>query len=127
MEFRTQKDLLEHLGKNPNDRKLVSRMIIRGEVYKKSWWYVLANKDAIISELNKKLEDYDQLVEKVNKLSSENSRLLREKNELIQQMIDKWSSGDKDEIINKVYKYLIQVAHIQVDKTEFKEWLESTN
>jgi len=34
MEFTTQAELLEHLGKNPNDRSLVQRMIARGEVVK---------------------------------------------------------------------------------------------
>jgi len=34
MEFTTQAELLEHLGKNPNDRNLVHRMMKRGEVFK---------------------------------------------------------------------------------------------
>ena len=32
MEFRTQRELLEYLGKNENDRNLVQRLIIKGEV-----------------------------------------------------------------------------------------------
>jgi len=32
MKFQTKKDLLRYLGKNEEDRKLVDRMIARGEV-----------------------------------------------------------------------------------------------
>jgi hypothetical protein len=32
MEFTTQRELLEYLGKNPDDRNLVQRLIIKGEV-----------------------------------------------------------------------------------------------
>lgn len=51
MEFETQRALLEYLGKNPNDRSLVQRMIIRGEVYKEDWMYILVNRDEKIKEL----------------------------------------------------------------------------
>lgn len=43
MEFETQKALLEYLGKCPDDRKLVKRMIGRGEVYKKDGMYYLVD------------------------------------------------------------------------------------
>ena len=55
MEFTTQAELLEYLGKNPNDRNLVQRMIIRGEVEKRDWMYVLINKDEIIKELRERI------------------------------------------------------------------------
>ena len=32
--FQSKKEVLEYLGKNPNDRRLVDRMIIRGEIEK---------------------------------------------------------------------------------------------
>lgn len=51
MEFETQRALLEYLGKNPNDRSLVQRMIIRGEVYKENGMYILVNRDEKIKEL----------------------------------------------------------------------------
>ena len=41
MEFGTQRELLEYLGKHPDDRKLVQRMIKRGEVFKKDGVYYL--------------------------------------------------------------------------------------
>jgi hypothetical protein len=32
--FQNQKEVLEYLGKNPNDRNLISRMIRKGEIEK---------------------------------------------------------------------------------------------
>ena len=43
MEFSTQRELLEYLGKCPEDRKLVQRMIKRGEVYKMDGIYYLVD------------------------------------------------------------------------------------
>jgi hypothetical protein len=57
MEFTSQKDLLEYLGKNPNDRNLVKRMMRRGEVYMEDSIYHLVDKDAIIEELKNEIEE----------------------------------------------------------------------
>ena len=32
--FQNQKEILEYLGKNPNDRNLIGRMIRKGEIKK---------------------------------------------------------------------------------------------
>ena len=56
MEFRTQRELLEYLGKNENDRNLVQRLIIKGEVVREWDMYVLVDKDARIAELEKEVE-----------------------------------------------------------------------
>lgn len=53
--FETKKALLEYLGKDPNDRKLVDRMVSRGEVYMEDGMYYLVDKDAIIKELREKI------------------------------------------------------------------------
>ena len=126
MEFRTQRELLEYLGKNPNDRKLVSRMRNRWDVRKESWVYILTKKDELIWEIEKWKEEYKKIIEECNRLANENARLIKDKNELIQRIIesDKWSS-EKNEIVNKVYKYLTQVLHIRLDKSEFIEWIDN--
>ena len=41
MQFRTQRELLEYLGKNPDDRHLVQRLIASWDVYKDGGMYVL--------------------------------------------------------------------------------------
>lgn len=126
MEFRTQRELLEYLGKNPNDRKLVSRMRIRWDVRKEGWVYILTKKDELIWEIEKWKEEYKKIIEECNRLANENARLIKDKNELIQRIIesDKWSS-EKSVIVNKVYKYLTQVLHIRIDKSEFIEWIDN--
>lgn len=53
--FETKKALLEYLGKDPNDRKLVDRMVLRGDVYMEDGMYYLVDKDAIIKELREKI------------------------------------------------------------------------
>lgn len=57
MEFYTQKELLEYLGKNPNDRSLVQRMVIRGEIIKRDGVYILINKDRMITELEREVKE----------------------------------------------------------------------
>lgn len=57
MEFYTQKELLEYLGKNPNDRSLVQRMMIRGDVIKRDGVYILMDKDKIITELEREVRE----------------------------------------------------------------------
>lgn len=53
--FETKKALLEYLGKDPNDRKLVDRMLSRGEVHMEDGMYYLVDKDAIIKELEARI------------------------------------------------------------------------
>lgn len=60
MEFTTQAELLEHLGKNPNDRSLVQRMIARWEVVKEWWMYVIVDKDVIIRELMERIKELEK-------------------------------------------------------------------
>ncbi len=38
MDFTTQRELLEHIGKNPNDRSLVQRMITAWKVWRNGDW-----------------------------------------------------------------------------------------
>ena len=56
MEFASQKDLLEYLGKNPNDRNLVKRKMRKGEVRMEDGMYILVDKDSIIHELEEEIK-----------------------------------------------------------------------
>ena len=49
--FETKKALLQRLGKNENDRKLVDRMLLRGEVVMEDGMYYLVDKEERIREL----------------------------------------------------------------------------
>lgn len=61
MGFETKKALLEHLGKNPNDNKLVDRMMRRGEVYLEEGMYYLVESEEVVKlkERIKELEKSD--------------------------------------------------------------------
>ena len=59
MWFETKRALLEHLGKNPNDNKLVDRLILRGEVVKIDGMYEVVDKDVIISILRDKVSELE--------------------------------------------------------------------
>lgn len=55
MGFETKRALLEYLGKNPNDNKLVDRLILRGEVEIRDGLYYVVDKDGEIKELKEKI------------------------------------------------------------------------
>lgn len=61
MEFETKKALLEYLGKNPDDRKLVDRMIAKGKVYKDNGMYVLVDRGSLLDEVIRLREDVKEL------------------------------------------------------------------
>ena len=62
MKFQTKKDLLRYLGKNEEDRKLVDRMIARGEVVMEWRLYVIEDK-ANADDLEYLNREYEKLEE----------------------------------------------------------------
>ena len=62
--FQSKKEVLEYLGKNPNDRRLVDRMIAKGEIEKRDGEYVLFEKgaDAETEALRKEVEELKKKV-----------------------------------------------------------------
>lgn len=65
MKFQTKKDLLRYLGKNEDDRKLVDRMIARGEVVMEWRLYVIEDKASAddLEYLNKEYEKLEGLLD----------------------------------------------------------------
>lgn len=65
MKFQTKKELLRYLWKNEDDRKLVDRMVARGEVRLEWRIYVLEEKEKEISSSSSDLEylnrEYERL------------------------------------------------------------------
>ena len=70
--FRTQREVSEYFGKNPNDRSFISRRISRGLIERKDWGYEIVEKNGPTvnpteierlrwenSELKEKLKEYD--------------------------------------------------------------------
>ena len=64
--FQNQKEILEYLGKNPNDRNLIARMIRKGEIKKTDDWYELLPKvdDGELAELKVKNEELEKKVKR---------------------------------------------------------------
>lgn len=62
MKFQTKKELLRYLWKNEDDRKLVDRMIARGEVRYEERLYILEDKEvASASDLDYLNKEYERL------------------------------------------------------------------
>lgn len=59
--FQSKKEVLEYLGKSPNDRKLIDRMISKGEIEKTEDWYKLVEKISgeEVEELKKRVSDLE--------------------------------------------------------------------
>ena len=60
MEFDTKRELLEYLGKNPTDNKLVDRMMARGEVVKRDGVFYLVVEDEV-SRLRRKVKELESV------------------------------------------------------------------
>ena len=61
MKFNTKKDLLRYLGKNEDDRKLIDRMVARGEVKVEGRIYVIEDKKASETDLEYLNKEYEKL------------------------------------------------------------------
>ena len=124
MEFRTQRELLEHLGKNENDRNLVQRLIIKGEVVRDGDMYVLVNKDERIAELEREVE----------KLRSEIVTMKESNWDLTEAKIQ-WEYWEKEarkysqycaDIVDVCYRKIKQEmgSRFTEDEETFKEWIQ---
>lgn len=145
MQFETQRQILEYLGKNPNDRSLVQRMILRWEVYKEDWMYILVtNKNTIIEE-NRELklkvkelrvycdtldsENHNLSIE-VEELRKGNEKNLKEELEVAKAQWDYYlrmaeaEREDKEKRIEKAFRWI--KGHVKwANWEEFYEWLMS--
>lgn len=91
--FQSKKEVLEYLGKSPNDRKLVDRMISKGEIEKTEDWYRLVEKVSgeEVEELKEKVAEQEK---RIAELEEEN-RMLKERldtpsREPIQEKMESW-------------------------------------
>lgn len=123
MEFYTQRELLEYLGKNPNDRSLVQRMMIRGEILKRDWVYILLDKDRIITELEREVRELR------NEIAT-----MKESNWDLEEAKIQWEYWEKEckrywrlslNVIDICYNKFKQLlgSRFQESKGDFKEWI----
>lgn len=72
--FQNQKEILEYLGKNPNDRNLISRMIRKWEIERMEDWYRIVEKVNVeeVEELKERVAKQEKMIAE---LEEENKRL----------------------------------------------------
>ena len=129
MKFTTKRELLKHLGKNENDRKLVDRMIIKWRVYKEWGMYVLIEWDI----------DNVSLIHEVDELKKENKNLKDQLSVVSNPKIDEelyeakvqWEYyqnlyenevKDKQNRIRKCFQW-IKAKYPKAEWEEFRDWV----
>lgn len=70
MEFRTKKEVLEYLGKDVKDVRLIDRMIKRGEIKKEGSLYIYESREVELEKEIKNLKDKLVNMPKDDKISS---------------------------------------------------------
>lgn len=124
LEFGTQRQILEYLWKNVNDRSLVQRMISRKEILRGDWVYILNDKDKKIEELEVEIK----------KLRSEITTI-KESNWDLDEAKAQWEYWEWQargyaqycsDVIDVCYKKIksIMWGRFTEDKETFKEWIQ---
>lgn len=139
MEFETQRALLEYLGKNPNDRNLVQRMIAKGKVYKDNGMYVLVDRGSLLDEVIRLREDVKELKKSEPKQSEELNAKNFEDTATIIKLNDKIKELESDleyqisenerleakvkryqDSIRNSYYYINDTLHKKIDRPTYK-------
>lgn len=107
MRFETQRELLEHLGRNPEDRSLIQRMMRRWDVYKEDWGYYLVN------GAETKREKKPESKVKVEIDDSE----LRELKRMNEKLMNAYKKLSKEKEV-----YMWMYDHLVFFYEKFKEW-----
>ena len=120
--FSTKKEFLEYLGKNPDDRKLVDRLIHRGKARMIDGLYYLVDKDARIAELE---EEVEELRGRIATFKEENWDLEYAKTqwEYYEEEYNK-EVEDKQNRIRKCFLWIKQKVK-WADWEEFRDWVMS--
>ena len=74
--YKTQREVSEYYGKNPNDRSFISRRISKWDVIKKDWGYEIVEKTTWECSTNTTLENKCKELEKeIDRLKAKNEQL----------------------------------------------------
>lgn len=123
MEFETQRALLEYLGKNPNDRNLVQRMIAKGDVYKDNWMYVLniQNKKDLQEEVRELKQKVALLEDNVYTFNENELDEAKAQWAYYKELYQKEKS-DMQNRIRKCFRWIQQIKP-SADWEEFRDWV----
>ena len=140
--YESKKALLIAIGKNPEDRKLVDRMIQRWEVYVEDGMYGLrggrgdsepnsmnfeqtAKILELSSEVEKLREENEWLKRLLNSSSNENSESLKSdldfqisENERLEAKVAMYQ-----EAIRNCYRWAVEVKKDKTNRPDFKKWV----
>ena len=127
MEFRTQRELLEYLGKCPNDRNLVQRMMARGDVHKEDGMYIYIPQVKVKDLYN----EIAQLKDKISLLENNvytfddggDYNEAKAQRDYYQDLYEK-EVKEKQEIIRRCFRR-IQKANPRANREEFRDWVLS--
>ena len=72
MKFRKKGELLEYLGKDRKDVRLIDRMIVRGEVKRENGMYIYESDAEVIEELKKENKNLKEQLSRVSNPDLEN-------------------------------------------------------
>lgn len=112
--FETKKALLEYLGKDVNDRKLVDRMIHDGRACVKDGMYYLTSKDEIIREL-------EEEVKRLKKSESKEGRHVNEDADAISELEEKVKELESD-----LEFQISENERLEADKVRYQEAIKNS-
>lgn len=109
--FETKKALLTYLGKNPDDRKLVDRLIAKWEVWVENGMYYVNEE----KREEKKSESKEDVV-----VDDKELKELKEKNEKLMNAYKK--ERDRNEVYRWMYDHLVFFYNKFLGYKKFVEW-----
>lgn len=117
--FESKRALLEYLGKNTDDRKLIKRMIERWEVYEEWGMFYLSEKAESVVE---KKEEKSESKEMVDKQTMDDKELkeLKDKNDKLMRAYKK--ERDRNEVYMWMYDHLVFFYEKFQRYHKFVEW-----
>ena len=142
MEFRTKKELLEYLGKDTKDVRLVDRMMKRGEIKKEWFMYIYESKEIELEKevknLREKLDSMlrddkistkKEVVDKNDNLSDLEKKISDLNSDLDFQMkeYEKLENQTKEEVwmyqecIRKCYLWAVNEKKIKITRPDFRD------
>jgi hypothetical protein len=112
--FNTKKDLLRYLGKNEDDRKLVTRMVERGEV--RLEWRVYIIDEEEVSEIPSSSSDLEYLNKEYEKLEGLLDYSLRKCYDIMKKKGLVGSEDTYDDFYNKITEWYQGKLEVKTDK-----------
>ena len=127
--YETKRALLERLGKNPKDNKLVDRMILDWRVELREWMYYIVDKDEIIRELREEIKELkkSEPKEELNRVSSLEEELYEAKAQW--EYYENLYNEEKEDKHNRIRKCFRWIKNIKpsADWEEFRDWVMDDN